>query len=78
MARNDYVEVYADKSGDFRWRYRDGDNNKIMAESGEGYRAVPDLMHTLGVVTDREPILVESKGSPLAYGIRVVRLPRET
>lgn len=30
------VEVYEDDSGEFRWRLR-GQNNQIMADSGEGY-----------------------------------------
>lgn len=33
----DRVEVYQDVSGDWRWHAKAG-NNKIVAESGEGYR----------------------------------------
>jgi uncharacterized protein YegP (UPF0339 family) len=35
---NDEVEVYQDLSLDWRWRRCDGNNGKIVATSGEGYR----------------------------------------
>ena len=34
--RYEGYEKYQDESGEWRWRQRD-DNNRIIAESGEGY-----------------------------------------
>lgn len=34
-------EVYADKSDEFRWRLKDGDD-KVVATSGQGYKAKAD------------------------------------
>lgn len=32
------VQVYKDKAGEWRWRIKHRRNNKIVAESGEGYK----------------------------------------
>lgn len=52
-------EKYQDESGEWRWRLRD-DNNRIIAESGEGYdseanvdRAVENVIHKSGESLDK-------------------------
>jgi uncharacterized protein YegP (UPF0339 family) len=35
MAQTEF-EIYKDQAGEFRWRLQDG-NNRIIADSGEGY-----------------------------------------
>lgn len=38
----DKVIFYTDSAGEVRWHRRDGYNNEIVAESGEGYVNVAD------------------------------------
>jgi uncharacterized protein YegP (UPF0339 family) len=42
-------QIYRDKKGEFRWRLRAG-NGKIIATSGEGYKAKPDCEHGIDLV----------------------------
>jgi len=37
-------EVYQDKAGKWRWRFR-ASNSKIIADSGEGYKDKNDCLH---------------------------------
>jgi uncharacterized protein YegP (UPF0339 family) len=34
---NDFVEVYRDEAGAWRWRRVDGDNGRIVSAATEGY-----------------------------------------
>ncbi|MEC4837486.1 YegP family protein [Mycobacteroides chelonae] len=36
------VEIYPDVVGEYRWRAKDGDNRKVIADSGEGYGNLGD------------------------------------
>lgn len=49
---NDYVEFFVDDPGEWRWRYRSG-NNKNMADSGEGYGSQADAVEAVYQVTHR-------------------------
>jgi uncharacterized protein YegP (UPF0339 family) len=42
-------ELYKDHSDEFRWRLR-ADNGKIIATSGEGYKARGDCAHGIELV----------------------------
>lgn len=42
MAAPDKWDIYKDKRGEYRWRRRNGVNNKIVAASTEGYKARSD------------------------------------
>ena len=42
-------EVYQDKKMEYRWRLKAG-NNKIIADSGEGYKAKADAMHGIELI----------------------------
>lgn len=47
-------ELYKDKSGEYRWRFR-ADNNKIIADSGEGYINKSDCEHGIELVKRQTP-----------------------
>lgn len=49
--------VFQDSSGEWRWHLRAA-NNRIIADSGEGYRNKPDCLHAITLVKD-------SKGAPV-------------
>lgn len=40
----DRVLIYRDEAGEWRWHRRNGNNNNIVSDSGEGYS---DLIHTI-------------------------------
>ena len=42
-------ELYKDKSGEWRWRLQAA-NNKIVADSGEGYHNKDDCIHGINLV----------------------------
>lgn len=37
------LQVYKDKAGQLRWRVRSAGNNKVVADSGEGYKTLRAL-----------------------------------
>ena len=43
-AKTDYVEVYEDQYGEYRWR-RIAANNEIVADSGQGYTSKSHVLH---------------------------------
>lgn len=43
------IEVYTDKAGELRWRAL-AENNKVIAEGGEGYKNRDDLYDTLDLL----------------------------
>lgn len=49
-----HFELYKDKSGEYRWRFR-ADNNKIIADSGEGYISKSDCEHGIELVKRQTP-----------------------
>ncbi len=46
--------VYVDAAGQYRWRLF-AQNNKIIADSGEGYRAQSDCEHGIRLVKQLAP-----------------------
>jgi len=46
--------LYKDKGGEFRWRFQ-ADNNKIVADSGEGYNNKKDCLHGIEIVKRQSP-----------------------
>lgn len=46
-----YFYIYKDAKGEFRWRYKAA-NNKILADSAEGYHNKSDCRHAIGVIKD--------------------------
>lgn len=32
------VEIYPDSADEYRWRAKDGENGRVIADSGEGYK----------------------------------------
>lgn len=44
-----YIEVYKDKAGEWRWRFR-GANHATMADSGEGYNNRTDMFGAIEAV----------------------------
>ena len=47
-------EVYPDKSGQWRWRFR-ANNGRIVADSGEGYANKSDCENGIKVVKNEAP-----------------------
>lgn len=47
-------EVYTDKAGEWRWRFR-ASNSKIIADSGEGYKEKSDCLHGIDLVKKESP-----------------------
>lgn len=43
--------------GDWRWRLRS--NGRIVAEGGEGYRRIGDMLNTLRSIFKRDPVRLE-------------------
>ena len=70
---NDYVEVYADASGEHRWRYKAA-NGQTLADSGEGYRDQRDALTAVGIVTGRTPAIIETKGAEPLLGPDAIRV----
>lgn len=51
-----YLAINVDK-GDWRWRLRS--NGRIVAEGGEGYRRIGDMLTTLRSIFKRDPVRLE-------------------
>ena len=47
-------ELYEDKSGEWRWRFI-ASNNRIIADSGEGYANKEDAKHGIDLVKREAP-----------------------
>jgi uncharacterized protein YegP (UPF0339 family) len=47
-------EVYQDKKGEWRWKFR-ASNSKIIADSGEGYKDKKDCLHGIDLVKKESP-----------------------
>jgi uncharacterized protein YegP (UPF0339 family) len=47
-------EVYLDRSGEWRWRFR-ANNGRIVADSGEGYKNKSDCEDGARVVKNESP-----------------------
>lgn len=56
---SDRVEVFRDSEGDWRW-HRRGDNGRILATSGEGYRNLSHALDMAARVNGDIPIHVTS------------------
>ncbi len=42
-------QIFTDRAGEYRWRLR-ADNNQIIADSAEGYKAKSDCEHGIDLV----------------------------
>ena len=51
-------EYYQDDTSDWRWRLR-SDNNKIVADSAEGYRNKADCLHGISLVKSAHNATIE-------------------
>ena len=47
-------QLYEDRASEYRWRLR-ADNNKIIADSGEGYTNKSDCEHGISLVKQLAP-----------------------
>ena len=47
-------QIFTDRAGEFRWRLR-ADNNEIIADSAEGYKAKSDCEHGVDLVKELAP-----------------------
>ena len=47
-------EIYRETGGDYRWRFR-ASNNRIIADSGEGYRNRGDCEHGIQLLKNEAP-----------------------
>ncbi len=52
--------VYEDDAGEWRWQLRAG-NNRIIADSGEGYQRRQDCLHGIELVKDSKDAPVKEK-----------------
>lgn len=52
--------VYEDAAGEWRWQLRAG-NNRIIADSGEGYRNKEDCLHGIALVKDSKDAPVRDR-----------------
>jgi uncharacterized protein YegP (UPF0339 family) len=50
-------EIYKDKADEYRWRLR-ATNNKIIADSSEGYKEKTNCEHGVNLVKKEAPIAV--------------------
>ena len=50
MAIPENVQRYLDKAGEHRWRFNANGNDKILADSGEGYKEAADMEHALSLL----------------------------
>jgi len=48
-------QVYEDKKGEWRWRFRAGGNWETIADSGEGYKEKSDCMHGIDLMKEQVP-----------------------
>lgn len=53
--------LYQDAAGEWRWRLRAG-NQRIIADSGEGYRDKQDCLHAITLVKASQHAAVKEKG----------------
>lgn len=53
--------VYEDASGEWRWQLR-AVNNRIIADSGEGYHNKQDCLHAIDLVKDSKDAPVKERG----------------
>ena len=51
-------QTYKDAAGEWRWRLLAG-NDRVIAESGEGYRDRHDCLHGIELVKDSKDVRVE-------------------
>ena len=54
MERIARFQVFKDEKGEYRWNLR-ADNNKIIADSGEGYHNKEDCLHGIHLVRELSP-----------------------
>ncbi len=47
-------QIFTDRAGEYRWRLRT-DNNEIIADSAEGYKAKSDCEHGVDLVKKLAP-----------------------
>ncbi len=47
-------QIFTDKAGEYRWRLR-ANNNEIIADSAEGYKAKSDCVHGVDLVKELAP-----------------------
>jgi uncharacterized protein YegP (UPF0339 family) len=47
--------VYKRKDGDWGWRLRATGNNEIVAVSGEGFKELDDVEHSIKLVKEQAP-----------------------
>lgn len=67
--------IYQDARGEYRWRIT-GRNNRILADSGEGYRSVSNAERAIGTLwNDLVRIWVEGLASTLDEKL-VAELPK--
>lgn len=52
--------VYKDSSGEWRWQLRAA-NNRIIADSGEGYHNKQDCLHAIALVQNSQDAPIEEK-----------------
>lgn len=53
--------VQEDSAGEWRWQLRAG-NNRIIADSGQGYREKQDCLHGIALVKDSKDAPIKEKG----------------
>lgn len=46
--------IYKDNKGEYRWRFR-ANNNEIVADSAEGYKAKADCQRGIDIVKQQSP-----------------------
>jgi hypothetical protein len=47
-------QIFTDRAGEYRWRLR-ANNNEIIADSAEGYKAKSDCEHGVDLVKQLAP-----------------------
>jgi uncharacterized protein len=65
---------FNDAKGEWRWRLL-ADNGKIIADSGEGYKAERDCDHGIALVKSagNAPVTIAPKPKPLMSGAGLTR-----
>jgi uncharacterized protein YegP (UPF0339 family) len=69
--------VSKDARGEWRWRLTSEGNNKVIADSGEGYNSLDDCLHGIDLVKAQAPAasisVDESTPLGLLSGVKLTR-----
>lgn len=57
-----FFEIYEDKKGEWRWRLKNSQNKKIVADSAEGYQKKGNLLRAINKFVETFDVMDEDGG----------------